>query len=137
MVQFLDEITEAQRGEVDCPRSHNKEMAKAGLELWVWLTLEPMLLVSFPTATLTTISAKIIEWVLCVMDYGKCFIWAVSFNLYNNPMNPPHFTKEKNNWGFKKLKILPKTKNLVSGSARLIWSQGDLIILQEILFTYK
>lgn len=33
VVQFLDEITEVQRGEVDCPRSRNKEMVKAGLEL--------------------------------------------------------------------------------------------------------
>lgn len=57
---------------MDCPRSHNKEMAKAGLELWVWLTLELMLLASFPTAILT-ISANIIEWVLCVMDYGVLY----------------------------------------------------------------
>lgn len=42
---------EAQKREKSCPRSYNKEMAKPGLELWVWLTLEPIPLLLFPMAT--------------------------------------------------------------------------------------
>lgn len=56
VVQFLNEVTDSQSGEVAYPRSHNKEMAKSGLELWVLLPLEPMLLV-----TLTTTAASLLN----------------------------------------------------------------------------
>lgn len=121
VVQFLDEITEVQRGEVDCPRSRNKEMVKAGLELWVWLTLESMLLVSFPTAILTTISANIIEWVLCVMDYGflyeKChLIFIITLWIFLI------LQKKKKNLGLK------KAENFASSQKSSEWlSQMNLI----------